>query len=317
VTRHLERKGFTTLTKLKHDIEQLEHLQATAAVSSTVIAAPLAALRAARNRLLTSPQHQRGKILLRVPPPEREALRGVYNRVLHLQAAHAVLPRRALGPQNFGSLEDLYLGSDPEAIYIDNFLSREALGRLYRFCTDSTVWFDVKPNGYVGAYADDGFSTPLLYQIADELQAAFPRLLKGEKLVHMWAYKYDSEERGGIKVHADVAKVNINFWLTEDDANLDPSSGGLVVYRVQPKKNPDGTQEFADFNSEAGLQRAMSTIQGDAWRNLTVPYRQNRMVMFNSNLWHRTDRFHFKPGYKKRRINITMLFGARGDIKEH
>jgi hypothetical protein len=30
------------------------------------------------------------------------------------------------------------------------------------------------------------------------------------------------------------------------------------------------------------------------------------------DLFHETDRFHFKPGYKNRRINITLLFGKRG-----
>lgn len=38
----------------------------------------------------------------------------------------------------------------------------------------------------------------------------------------------------GITVHADVAKVNLNFWVTPDEANLDPSSGGLVVYPKEP-----------------------------------------------------------------------------------
>lgn len=46
----------------------------------------------------------------------------------------------------------------------------------------------------------------------------------------------------GIRVHADVASVNLNFWVTPDDANLDPSSGGLVVYpRVPPEDvKPEG-----------------------------------------------------------------------------
>jgi hypothetical protein len=35
------------------------------------------------------------------------------------------------------------------------------------------------------------------------------------------------------------------------------------------------------------------------------------MVMFNSNLVHKTDAFHFRPGFTSRRINITMLFGHR------
>ena len=49
-----------------------------------------------------------------------------------------------------------------------------------------------------------------------------------------------------------------------------------------------------------------------AGAQVVVPYRQNRLVMFNSNLIHTTDRFHFKPGYQNRRINLTLLFGARG-----
>ena len=31
-------------------------------------------------------------------------------------------------------------------------------------------------------------------------------------------------------MHADAAAVNVNFWLTPDDANLDPDGGGLVVW---------------------------------------------------------------------------------------
>ena len=34
---------------------------------------------------------------------------------------------------------------------------------------------------------------------------------------------------------------------------------------------------------------------------LKVSYKENRLVLFNSNLFHETDQFHFKPGYKNRR----------------
>ena len=44
---------------------------------------------------------------------------------------------------------------------------------------------------------------------------------------------------------------------------------------------------------------------------MVVPYAENRVVLFNSNLFHETDRLVFKPGYENRRINITMLFGNR------
>jgi hypothetical protein len=48
-------------------------------------------------------------------------------------------------------------------------------------------------------------------------------------------------------------------------------------------------------------------------RAITVPHRQNRAVLFNSDLFHETGALSFKPGYENRRINVTMLFGRRGD----
>lgn len=54
----------------------------------------------------------------------------------------------------------------------------------------------------------------------------------------------------GIKVHADSATVNLNFWVTPDQANLDPESGGLVVYpKVPPNRGigqdqPEGNVRY-------------------------------------------------------------------------
>ena len=46
---------------------------------------------------------------------------------------------------------------------------------------------------------------------------------------------------------------------------------------------------------------------------MTVPYRRNRVVIFDSDLFHRTDDLDFRPGYENRRINVTMLFGDRSE----
>ena len=42
-----------------------------------------------------------------------------------------------------------------------------------------------------------------------------------------------------------------------------------------------------------------------------IPYNENRAVVFNSNLFHETDKYNFKVGYENRRINVTLLFGYR------
>jgi len=46
----------------------------------------------------------------------------------------------------------------------------------------------------------------------------------------MWAYKCD-QNLSGLNKHANYAAVKINFWISPDDANIDPESGGLVVYK--------------------------------------------------------------------------------------
>ena len=44
---------------------------------------------------------------------------------------------------------------------------------------------------------------------------------------------------------------------------------------------------------------------------MRVPYRANRAVIFDSDLFHETDTIRFKDGYLNRRINVTMLYGRR------
>jgi hypothetical protein len=52
-------------------------------------------------------------------------------------------------------------------------------------------------------------------------------------------------------------------------------------------------------------------------RKVTIPYRQNRAIIFNSDLFHGTDSVTFRPGYENRRMNITMLYGHRENDGHH
>ena len=120
--------------------------------------------------------------------------------------------------------------------YIDDFLSPTALESLRKFLLKSTIWFEVKKGGYLGAYLKEGLASPLIIQIADELRKKFPKIFKDHYVKKIWAYKYDSRAKNensslkGINVHADFAAVNVNFWITPNEANLNPESGGLIDY---------------------------------------------------------------------------------------
>jgi len=292
---------FVSRSKLGHDIEQFRHLRGRA-----LLPADFDAEIAAYEQLLAElgPSFAR-ETFVRLSPPQRSRIGRSYNRVVYL----ADTPTRAESAIDPGldreAVEAHYRRNTPGVTWLDNLLTPEALAELRRFCCDSTIWFDFKhPGGYLGAYINEGFNCRLLLKIADDLRTALPGILGRLPLSQMWAYKYD-QEMTGIGMHADPAVVNVNFWITPDDANLDPESGGLVVHRAEAPLEWD----FQEYNNNpARIARFLA--DNDAGR-FVVPYRQNRAVIFNSNLFHATDRFRFRPGYLNRRINITMLFGNR------
>jgi len=187
------------------------------------------------------------------------------------------------------------------------------LATLRRFCLESTMWYEIKKVGYLGAYWANGFAAPLLLQIAEELRQALPEIFQDHPLQQMWAYKYDSNISTGIKVHADAAAVNVNFWITEDEANLgrddEGTGGGLRIYL----KDAPAEWEFSSYNTgHTKIYNYLKSDAGGANREVAIPYRMNRAVIFHSQLFHTTDRFRFRCcAYKDRRINITMLFGTR------
>jgi phage pi2 protein 07 len=205
-------------------------------------------------------------------------------------------------------------GDQPGIVVIDNLLSPQVLENIREYLLSSTFWYEVKtPNvgRYLGAYIADGMNDQLLMAVAYEIHKAMPRVMKDHHMKEMWSYKYESEDlwqqaRTGVRTHADDAAVNVNIWITPDDANLDPDSGGLVVYTAKPPDN----WTFQEFNANWEFVEE-NLLKPANFANVTVPYRQNRAVLFDSFLFHKTDNYHFKKGYENRRINLTILYGNR------
>ncbi len=298
----------TNTVKLRHDVEQLAYLgergrlppgaERLVAAYQQVLAEFLATHGSAPNAQLTARQWEAigdayGRVVVWDPPPpiSGSAL-GSFDRVAAAQQ----------------------YARPPGISWVDDFLCSDALAALRRFCLEATIWNDVSHNfqsdriarGYLGAYANDGFVSPLLFQICGELRRALPEVFKDHRLRQMWAYKYEAELQG-IGIHGDDAAVNVNFWITPDESNLDVEGGGLLVYPIEvPLK-----WSFKDMNLDR--DRMWRFLDEHGTTPVNVPYRQNRAVIFNSDLFHATAPLSFKPGYENRRINITMLFGRRGE----
>ncbi len=213
-------------------------------------------------------------------------------------AGPAVNPRN-----NIAEISEAWHSNRQQLVVVDDLLTPDALEGLRRFCLDSTIWregFD----GYVGARPQSGFACPLIAQVAEEFAATFPAIFQGHPLLFAWAFNYQ-QGQSGIKVHADFAAVNVNFWITPDEANLNPETGGLLVWDVAAPLD----WEFDRYNSYEAPIRAFLAERGA--KATKVPYRCNRAVIFDSDLFHETDVMSFREGYDSRRINITLLYGTR------
>ena len=191
-------------------------------------------------------------------------------------------------------------------VYIDDVLSESTLQSLYEFGTRSTMYYVDKASGYVGAYIEEGFNTPLLMQVSEEFRTMFPTIFAESPLQMSWAYNYDDHSESGIHMHGDNFAVNCNLWITPDEANLDKDSGGLVVWTVPAPLD----WNFDEFNTKLGNTKMAKLVEHA--EQIVIPYKQNRMVLFKSDLLHATDKFKFKKGFENRRINFTFLYGERG-----
>ena len=241
-----------------------------------------------------------------IEPNELIAIAPSFSRILNCEPPPRI-GHGALNPLlDVIAVEAQYHATRPEVTYIDNLLTQPALDALRRFCWEATIWKKDYENGYSGAFLGDGFASPLLFQIADELRQKFPRIFSGHRMTQAWAFKHDSTRRG-LNIHADAAAVNVNFWITSDEANLDPATGGLVVY----DKEAPLEWNFKEYNSDRNKPKILAWLKEVGAQAIKIPYRANRAVVFNSDLFHETDDLSFKDDYLSRRINITLLYGYR------
>lgn len=208
-----------------------------------------------------------------------------------------------------------------EMIVVDDLLSAEILGDIVRFLQTSTIWNARARPGYVGATIKEGLLThPALVRLAAELPRAFPKVFcRGKsELTQAWAYSYHNWDGGlegsapglqhGIGIHADAAAISANIWITgEPAADAPPGTNGLRVYSKEAPLDWD----FKDYNDASSETRLVDFVADSPWYE--VPFRRNRMVLFNSNLLHESLPLSMRVGdFRARRINLTLLYGRRG-----
>ncbi len=188
-------------------------------------------------------------------------------------------------------------------VVLDDFLIPETVNALHQWCQQPGLWRHSYP-GYEGAHLDDGLSHPAMYALAQQLIVGLPGIFANHLLMYAWAFRYHANHQG-VALHHDSAHVNVNLWLTPDRYNSDPHTGGLVLY----PGSPPAAWDLERYTLSA--EQMAQWIRSEALEPVVIPYRQGRMVLFNSRFLHQTQDFQFQLAPHQRRLNLTLLFGRQ------
>ena len=178
-------KPYLTHAKLRHDIAQFAYLHKNGILDPVLFSELQERYEAADARL-----QLRGGERRLLDDEDLEQIGRYYNRILHLRSTPRV--GKALSPYwDRTSVQRTYLERESGVVVIDDFLTTDALEELRAFCLGSTIWFANRyAHGRLGAFFHDGFTCPLLIQVAEELQQELPAIfLPQYPLTQVWAFK--------------------------------------------------------------------------------------------------------------------------------
>ena len=213
----LAQQHSTTLLKLRHDAEMLEHLEeqgllpasfrGAPALFRTVLASaverygrrPTASFSVTLDDALWRRSHDRAVVW--GPRGSAERLEGGVLSYRTRAGARDILEEyRRNGRGDAAECAD-----QDGWVVVDGVLRPEALARLRIFLVESTFYYAPKQGGhYLMAALEDGLASPIVQQLAEELRATYPEVLGQHHLRMAWAFKYDNS---GTALDADAGQA--------------------------------------------------------------------------------------------------------------
>ena len=186
---------------------------------------------------------------------------------------------------------------------VDNFITDVSTLNFLRDYALKSTHRDAFYEGYSALDFDK--TEAHLYKIkklSDAAQKTIP-LLGNKQFSRGWFFIYDTESNG-VSVHVDPhSEITVNLWVTPDECMIgEDSCNGLNVWRIEPK--PEWGYDIS--NGNPGM--CMEYIHQEQPEMVSVEYKFNRAVLFNSNYFHGSQPVKCKAGQDNRKINYALLF---------
>ena len=185
-------------------------------------------------------------------------------------------------------------------VIVDDFLFTDVVNELHQLAIDHEQVDDLYRDYHSINFDNQKFPFEILPDVINAIHVTFP-MLHPLEFDRGWAFVCDNKGNG-VTPHADPAVVNVNLWVTPDRCIDDPTSNGLLIY---DKKRPDDWT-YDQYNSDVdGINNFLKTSEA---KPRLVPYQFNRMILFDSRYFHKTNGVSMKEGKENRRVNYTFMF---------
>lgn len=210
--------------------------------------------------------------------------------------------------QDWEAIEKQYFETEPyNYAIIDNLLTPDVCEEVRKNIVHNKGW------SFMNWQAEElfirNFNMPLVQDISRAVAEHMPRVFENLSLVQHIAFMH--QRNSGLCPHSDTGLVTLDLWLTPDEYNLEPDTGGLVLYDV--KRTPE--QEIHEFNARPWCVEYFN--QHTRGESVTVGYKFNRAILFDARTFHASDKIKFVgDGAHTYRINYAMLFDHPGDFRD-
>ena len=191
-----------------------------------------------------------------------------------------------------------YLNSCPQSYaVVDNFLPTDIYNSIRDFLILDGGWR--QKNWQVDQLFCKEPPIPHLLDLISTIKLGLGNIADGLELVKHWGVLCHTNN--GLQVHSDNAAIAINLWLTPDEYNISPETGGMVIYDL--KRTED--MAIHEFNAMPWAGDFLSNHPNVS--SVNIPYRNNRAVIFDARLFHESDNVKFSGDmFEHCRMGLTL-----------
>lgn len=137
-----------------------------------------------------------------------------------------------INPRDWEATERHFFDSPPfNFTVMDDFLTNQACQELRSSVVTQKGWGFLNVADSNRVLCIRNFSSNLIPQVTADLQAQLANLVGNLELVEYSAFM--NRKNDGLGIYSDNERITLNLYLTPEEFNLEPATGGMTLFDVK------------------------------------------------------------------------------------